>query len=274
MKFTDLMVKENYEGGNTEACERMVDLIHTAVKQELIYWDGMFSSEEFIQILGVTKTELESFITKHDFHDDHITLVFSGNRSEFVHLGKNPKKYTDPNYTETPEGVEKSDPAATEAPTEAKEETKEEITEAAKVSSLKGRELDDLFKKWVDATGIQGPLGKLFKRFKRMDMLAVGKDIKAKKIVSKNESEEQSEDSLIVEKVVKVTDLDFTEPNDPGLKKALKKYKVKLTNVKEGPSGYDTGTISGQEKDVIKFLMARDGYGLDREEAEDFIKQG
>ena len=82
---------------------------------------------------------------------------------------------------------------------------------------------------------------------------------------------DESKTEVLNEKIVKVTDLDFTEPNDPSLKKALKKYKVKLTDLKDGPSGYDTGTISGQEKDVLKFLMAPDGYGLDKEDAKEFM---
>jgi len=160
MKFTNL-INERKEGGNPEKYERIVDLIHKAIDKNLINWDSQYTTEEFIQILGITRRELDHFIVEHQFYDDHITLVYSGNRHQNVHLGKNPNFYVD---------KDGKDP--------------EEIAEGVKVSTLDKKEQEKLFDKYLSSMKKDKKklspkeLKKHKSDFTKMDLLSVGKTIK------------------------------------------------------------------------------------------------
>ena len=81
-----------------------------------------------------------------------------------------------------------------------------------------------------------------------------------------NEDNDVNE-NLLVEKQAKTDALDYAADaglNNPKLKKALKKFKVKMKIVADpGVNGWPEVVFSGEEKNLIAFLKHEDGYGLD-----------
>ena len=74
-------------------------------------------------------------------------------------------------------------------------------------------------------------------------------------------------EQYITEKQAKTDALDYAADaglNTPALKKAMRKFKVKMKVVaQDGVNGWPEVVFSGEEKNLIAFLRDKDGYGLD-----------
>lgn len=66
--------------------------------------------------------------------------------------------------------------------------------------------------------------------------------------------------------------LDATDPKDKNLLKLLKKHKVSMKNLGEGPNGFDEVELTGSKKDLM-FVISDENDGWDDPDLEEYIEE-
>jgi len=173
MKFKHLLNEEM----NTPTHQQIVDAIHNNVEAELLDWGVQYTTDEFVQILGITKGTLAEFITNHRWNVDHITISFSGNQDEYLDLGPDPagqmfghEAQSFRIFTTDVFGGDEGEMTMDMEPLE----------ESTTVGKLNPKQKDKLWKKYIEAlkkAKKKFDEKKLKKEFDKKSLIDIGKEI-------------------------------------------------------------------------------------------------